>query len=92
MGADGGSTDSTLEILKNAVGLNVSLTSQADFGIYDAPNRAIKLSKGHYYIVIRADDEKTTSDIISNIIKNPKKFLETREKMKSFSDRFFWDQ
>jgi len=55
--ADGGSTDSTLEILKNAEGLNVSLTSQPDFGIYDALNRAVKLSKGDYYIVIGADDE-----------------------------------
>jgi glycosyltransferase involved in cell wall biosynthesis len=54
--ADGGSTDDTLNILKNAKDLNVILSSQSDFGIYDALNRAIKRSKGDYYVVIGADD------------------------------------
>lgn len=54
--ADGGSTDDTLSILKNVKDLNVTLSSQPDFGIYDALNRAIKASKGDYYVVIGADD------------------------------------
>lgn len=54
--ADGGSTDGTLDILNNAKDLNVALSSQPDFGIYDALNRAIKASKGDYYVVIGADD------------------------------------
>lgn len=54
--ADGGSTDGTLDILNNARDLDIALSSQPDFGIYDALNRAIKASKGDYYVVIGADD------------------------------------
>jgi glycosyltransferase involved in cell wall biosynthesis len=34
--ADGGSTDDTLNILRTTKDLNVVLSSQPDFGIYDA--------------------------------------------------------
>ena len=54
--ADGGSTDGTLEILKGADDLNIVLSSQADFGIYDALNRALRQAKGDYYVVLGADD------------------------------------
>lgn len=54
--ADGGSTDGTLELLKNIDDLNIQITSQADFGIYDALNRGIKISSGLYYVVAGADD------------------------------------
>jgi glycosyltransferase involved in cell wall biosynthesis len=54
--ADGGSTDGTLALLKNIEDLNITLTSEPDCGIYDALNRAIKLSTNEYYIVMGADD------------------------------------
>lgn len=54
--ADGGSTDGTLEILKVAGDLNIVLSSQSDFGIYDALNRALRRARGDYYIVLGADD------------------------------------
>jgi len=55
--ADGVSTDGTLEILeKISKKLNIVISSQPDFGIYDAMNRAIKLSTGTYYIVAGSDD------------------------------------
>ena len=54
--ADGGSGDGTLELLRAVTGLNIVISSQPDFGIYDALNRAIKLSSGEYYIVCGADD------------------------------------
>ena len=54
--ADGASDDGTLELLRSVTGLNVVISSQADFGIYDALNRAIKISSGEYYIVCGADD------------------------------------
>lgn len=54
--ADGDSTDNTLNILRDVKDLNIVLSSQSDFGIYDALNRAIKVSKGDYYVVIGADD------------------------------------
>ncbi|MCB5184128.1 glycosyltransferase [Methylobacillus gramineus] len=54
--ADGGSNDETLAYLQGVVGLNLLLSEQKDFGIYDALNRAIALCSGEYYIVLGADD------------------------------------
>ena len=54
--ADGASTDSTVELLKSISDLDILISSQADFGIYDALNRAIRISSGDYYIVAGADD------------------------------------
>lgn len=54
--ADGGSSDGTLEILNRVDDLNLMVDSSADFGIYDALNRAIKISSGEYYLVVGADD------------------------------------
>ncbi len=66
--ADGGSSDNTLELLNNVENLNVSVTSQSDFGIYDALNRGVKTSSGDYYVVIGADDV-FESMTIENFIK-----------------------
>ncbi len=54
--ADGASDDGTLELLRSVTDINIVISSQADFGIYDALNRAIKISSGEYYIVSGADD------------------------------------
>lgn len=54
--ADGGSTDETLALLEGINDLNIKITSQPDFGIYDALNRGIKVSSGDYYITAGADD------------------------------------
>lgn len=57
--ADGGSTDGTLELLEEAKSRlkSVIVDSRPDFGIYDAMNRAVKMARGEYYIVMGADDE-----------------------------------
>jgi len=54
--ADGASDDGTLELLNTITDLNITISSQPDFGIYDALNRAIRMSSGEYYIVAGADD------------------------------------
>jgi glycosyltransferase involved in cell wall biosynthesis len=54
--ADGASNDETLVLLKQVKGFDVIVDSRCDFGIYDAMNRAIKLSSGMYYLVVGADD------------------------------------
>lgn len=54
--ADGASDDGTLELLRSITDLNIVISSQPDFGIYDALNRAIRLSTGEYYIVCGSDD------------------------------------
>ena len=46
---DGLSTDSTVKILKNIDDLNITIISEADFGIYDALNKGIKACTGEYY-------------------------------------------
>ena len=54
--ADGGSTDATLQQLAAVTDINLQVSSQADFGIYDALNRAIRLARADFYLVIGADD------------------------------------
>lgn len=54
--ADGASTDGSLRLLQSITGINIVISSQPDFGIYDALNRAIRISTGEYYIVAGADD------------------------------------
>jgi glycosyltransferase involved in cell wall biosynthesis len=56
--ADGGSDDSTLEILEQTKPLlrNMVFDSRPDFGIYDALNRAVRIASGSFYIVAGADD------------------------------------
>ena len=54
--ADGASDDGTLELLRSVTDLNIVISSQADFGIYDALNRTIRAASGEYYIVCGADD------------------------------------
>lgn len=54
--ADGGSTDGTLELLRQVDGFDVIVDSRPDHGVYDAINRSLRISSGHYYIVVGADD------------------------------------
>jgi len=54
--ADGASNDGTLGLLQSIGDLNLALSSQADFGIYDALNRAIHMTSADYYIIAGADD------------------------------------
>jgi glycosyltransferase involved in cell wall biosynthesis len=54
--ADGGSTDGTLALLASVEDLKIIVSTQSDFGIYDALNRAINLTTSEYYIVMGADD------------------------------------
>lgn len=53
---DGASTDGTVDILRNAGDVVSRWISEPDFGIYDALNKAVKLSTGEYYLVVGADD------------------------------------
>lgn len=54
--ADGASTDGTLELLQQIKNIKLTIISQADFGIYDALNRAVKQCQTEYYVVAGADD------------------------------------
>lgn len=54
--ADGGSTDGTLDLLRCSSDVVSQWTSEPDFGIYDALNRALSVASGSYYLVLGADD------------------------------------
>lgn len=54
--ADSRSTDGTLDRIRQCGLLDVRVTSEPDFSIYDALNRALRICTSNYYLVIGADD------------------------------------
>lgn len=65
---DGGSSDGTVEILKEYDGQIDYWVSQKDAGIYDAMNKGIKLAKGKYVGMLNADDYFADSMVLERII------------------------
>jgi len=53
---DGGSTDATLDIIRKYEHAIDYWLSEKDGGIYDAFNKAIRVSSGEYYLVLGSDD------------------------------------
>jgi glycosyltransferase involved in cell wall biosynthesis len=53
---DGGSTDSTLSIIKEFTNQNIVYISEPDKGIYDALNKGVKISKGKWLYFMGTDD------------------------------------
>jgi len=53
---DGASTDATIDLLEASGDIVSTWISEPDFGIYDALNKAIRLSTNAYYLVLGADD------------------------------------
>jgi glycosyltransferase involved in cell wall biosynthesis len=72
---DGGSTDGSLNIIKNNLDIIHKWQSQEDTGIYDAMNKGIDLCDGQYIGILNAGDTYTKEglEIIYNyLIRNPK--------------------
>ena len=57
--------DRTLELLRSIDDIKLVISSQEDFGIYDALNRALCVASGSYYLVAGADD-RFANDAIAN--------------------------
>lgn len=53
---DGGSTDSSLDLLAECDGINMCWISEADFGVYHAINKGLMLANSEFYLVVGADD------------------------------------
>lgn len=64
---DGGSTDSTLDILRNYEDRIDYWVSEKDNGIYDAMNKGIDLATGDWLLFIGADDKIFSPQTISSI-------------------------
>ena len=66
---DGGSTDSTLEIINEYSEYISKVISEEDKGIYNAINKGIKLAKGEYISILHSDDTFASDNIISKVKK-----------------------
>jgi len=60
---DGGSKDATIDLLSASNDVVSTWISEPDFGIFDALNKAIRLSTGEYYLVLGADDRPSPDAI-----------------------------
>ena len=70
---DGGSTDSTLEMLSIPRNFPLNFVSQFEKSQCDALNRAIDMSKGDYFLIVGCDDFLSV-DAISNFKSEIKNF------------------
>lgn len=69
---DGGSTDNTLDILREfepRYGGRLRWVSAPDSGIYDAMNQGIKMASGDVVGILNSDDFFSSSDVLSTISK-----------------------
>lgn len=75
---DGGSKDKTLDIIKKYEKYIDYWISEKDYGIYDAFNKGMSLSKGDYIGIINSDDtyENNALEIISKYIEKDKQKLD----------------
>ena len=67
---DGGSTDGTVEILKNNNDKIAYWESSPDRGIYHAFNKAIKHAGGEWIYFLGSDDFLWTSDVLEKVAQN----------------------
>lgn len=64
---DGGSTDGTLEVVKQYSGPNEKIISEPDKGIYDALNKGIGEATGSIIGILHSDDIYAHGDILSKV-------------------------
>ena len=70
---DGGSTDGTIDIIKQyepRFGSRLRWISEPDHGIYDAMNKGIRMAKGDVIGILNSDDFFSSDDILSTVASN----------------------
>lgn len=65
---DGGSTDSTLQIISEYSDKISILVSEPDNGIYDAMNKGLKVATGEIICFLNSDDEYINNGILSRVV------------------------
>jgi glycosyltransferase len=66
---DGGSTDNTIEIIKENENTIAKWISEPDRGMYDAINKGIKMATGDVIGILNSDDMLVNKDVIAKIVK-----------------------
>ena len=83
---DGGSTDGTVDIIKEYSTRSTRLTfkwiSEKDSGMYDAINKGIKMATGDVVGILNADDVLATDDTLAHIVAH----FEERQTVENRSD------
>jgi len=64
---DGGSTDGSVELLKNEASIDPIWRSEDDNGIYDAMNKGVRMSGGKYIVFMNAGDLFADDDTLSDV-------------------------
>ena len=66
---DGGSTDNTVQLLKQFKNVKLSWISESDKGIYDALNKGVAMAKGRWLYFLGADDRLLPgfTDMMNNL-------------------------
>lgn len=64
---DGGSTDSTLDIVQRYSGRIDRWVSEPDRGLYDAMNKGLRMAKGQYVWFMNAGDEIYSPDTVTQL-------------------------
>lgn len=64
---DGASTDSTLQLVRDAGIDSTRIYSERDRGLYDAMNKAIRLAEGKYLIWLNAGDRFAAPDSLARL-------------------------
>jgi len=65
---DGGSTDGTLEILREYRGRMAQLVSEPDGGVYDAMNKGARLASGEWLLFLNGGDALAGSGVVADIL------------------------
>lgn len=65
---DGGSTDGTVDIIKNFEDRIAYWMSEPDNGIYDAMNKGIKVATGEIIGILNSDDMYADSSVIEEVV------------------------
>ena len=67
---DGGSTDGTLEVIRENASSYAILISEPDLGYYDALNKGIQMSNGVVLGILNADDRFASVYVVENVMKS----------------------